>query len=61
MSEKRQSEDQSAKKVCDFSPDSELKELKVLTNNPSYVCMECGKSASNHENLCKPERMYSSW
>jgi len=61
MSKKKQSENQSTKKVCDFPPDSDSKELRILTNNPSYVCMECGKSAASRESLCRPERMYSSW
>ena len=61
MSEKKQSADQSKRKVCDFHPDSESKELKVLTNNPLYECMECGKSAASIENLCRPAGIASAW
>ena len=61
MSEKVQSEDQSTRKICDFSPDSDSKELKILANNPSHVCMACGRSAANSEHLCKPEKMASAW
>lgn len=61
MHEKKHSEDQSAKKICEFLPDSEAQELRVLVNNPSYICMECGKSSASGKNLCRPERMYSSW
>jgi hypothetical protein len=61
MSEKKQSEDQSTKKICEFPPDSDSEELRILANNPAYVCMGCGRSAASGENLCQPERMYSSW
>jgi len=61
MSEKKRSEDQSKSKICDFPSDSESEDLKTLVNNPSYICSECGKSAARGENLCSPERMFSSW
>jgi hypothetical protein len=61
MSEEKQSECQPTRKICDFTPNSESEELKILVNNPAYVCMECGRSAHKGENLCQPERMYSSW
>jgi len=61
MSKRKQSKRQSTTKICEFPPDTESQELKVLVNNPSYVCMECGKSAASGENLCRPERMFSSW
>jgi hypothetical protein len=61
MSKEKQSEDQSAKKICDFPFDLDLEEMRALANNPAYVCMECGRSAHKSENLCQPERMYSSW
>ena len=61
MSDKKQSEEQSTRKICDFPPDSDSEELKILGNNPSYVCMDCGRSAASRENLCRPERMFSAW
>jgi hypothetical protein len=61
MSEKKQSEDKSTSKVCGFPPDSNSEELKILVNDPRYVCMECGKSAASSENLCQPEKMFSCW
>jgi hypothetical protein len=61
MSEEKHSEDQSTKKICDFPFDLDLEEMRILANNPAYVCMECGRSAHKGENLCQPERMYSSW
>jgi hypothetical protein len=61
MPEKKQSDDQSIKKVCDFPPDSESKELKVVANNPLYECMKCGRSAISLENLCRPAGIASAW
>jgi hypothetical protein len=61
MSEKNQSEDQSTRKICEFPSGSNSEELKILVNDPRYVCMDCGKSAASEENLCRPERMFSSW
>ena len=61
MSEKVQSEDQSTRKICDFSPDSDSKELKILANNPLYECMECGRSTANLDNLCRPAGISSAW
>ncbi len=57
MSRKKSAASQFAKKICEFPPESESKELKILVNNPKYVCMDCGKSAAQGDNLCKPERM----
>jgi len=61
MSKTKDSESKPSSKVCEFPPDSKSEELKILVNNPSYVCMECGKTAASHENLCQPDRMFSSW
>ena len=61
MSRKKAPAGQLTKKVCEFPPDSDSQELRVLVNDPRYVCMECGKSAAKGDNLCRPERMYSSW
>ena len=61
MSERKHSEQESTNKVCDFPPDSKSKELKLLTKDPEYVCRDCGRSATSHESLCRPERMFSTW
>jgi hypothetical protein len=61
MSEKKASEKRPASKVCEFPQDSKSEELKIMVNAPRYVCMACGKSAAKDENLCRPERMFSSW
>ena len=61
MSERKQSEDQSTRKICDSTTDFDSEELKTLTNNPAYVCTECGRSAARQENLCRPEKMFSAW
>jgi hypothetical protein len=61
MSERKPSEDRTTPKVCHFPQDSKSEELKIMVNAPRYVCMECGKSAGKNENLCRPERMFSSW
>jgi hypothetical protein len=61
MSEKKQSENRSTTKICELSPDSDSEELKILTNAPSYVCMDCGRSAASGEHLCRPEKMFSAW
>jgi len=60
MSEEKQSEDQFARKICEFPPDSDSEEMKILASNPQYQCMDCGRSAESSENLCKPE-MFPAW
>jgi hypothetical protein len=32
-------------------------EFKKLIQNPKYVCKDCGRSATNAENLCNPEKL----
>jgi hypothetical protein len=63
MSEKKQSEDQSASKICEFPLYSkeESVELSILADNPKYVCLECSRAAHNSANVCQPERMLSAW
>ena len=61
MSERQNSEKEFADKVCNFPADSMSDELQVLTKDPAYICGDCGRSAAKQENLCKPERMFSSW
>lgn len=61
MSERKQSEDQSARKVCEFSPDSDSEELKIIANNSEYLCAKCECFAASSENLCQPVRNFSAW
>ena len=63
MSEKKQSEDPSISKICEFPLYSkeQSEELNILADNPKYVCMECSRGAHNSENVCRPERMLSAW
>jgi hypothetical protein len=61
MSERKDSQDKFTGKVCEFPPDSKARELQIITENPAYVCGNCGRSAASHENLCRPERLFSSW
>ena len=61
MSERKHSEEQPTNKVCDFPPDSRSEELQILAKDPAYICGDCGRSAANHENLCKPQRLFSAW
>jgi len=55
MSKQKQSREQPTRKMCEFPAESDSEELKILANNPAYICMDCGKSAASEENLCKPE------
>ena len=57
----KEQKEQHENKVCNFSPDSKSEELKLLIQNPAYVCGDCGRSAASQESLCRPERMFSSW
>ena len=61
MSEKKQSEDQTTSKICDFPTDSASEELKILADNPEYLCVKCERSAASSENLCQPVRNFSAW
>ena len=57
MSEKKSSENQPAKKICDMNLNLELNELKLLVKNSAYVCRDCGRTAASDRNLCEPERL----
>ena len=61
MSEKKQLEDQSTSKICDFPTDSDSEELKYLADDPEYLCVKCERSAASSENLCRPVRNFSAW
>jgi hypothetical protein len=32
-------------------------DYKELIRNAKFVCKNCGRSAANQENLCKPEKI----
>lgn len=36
---------------------SNLDEYKKLVRNSSYVCGNCGRTAADEKNLCKPEKL----
>jgi len=36
---------------------SNLDEYKKLVRNPKYVCGNCGRTAAEEGNLCKPEKL----
>jgi hypothetical protein len=61
MSERDRSEDQPTTKVCEFPPNSKSKEFQALVMEPEYVCADCGRSAANQENVCRPQRIVSAW
>jgi hypothetical protein len=61
MSKRKHSEEKSNIKVCELSPDSGSGELKRVIRDHTYVCKQCGNSASHQENLCQPEKLYSTW
>lgn len=56
-------ENRSAKKICEFPVNSkdESEELRILADDPKYVCLVCSRAARNSENVCHPERMMSAW
>jgi hypothetical protein len=58
MSERKRSENQPTK-ICEMSSsnDWESKEMESLVKDPSYFCRSCGRSATNQENLCQPEKL----
>jgi hypothetical protein len=37
--------------------ESNLEEYKNLVRNPKYVCANCGRTAAEETNLCKPEKL----
>jgi hypothetical protein len=37
--------------------ESYFNDYKELIKNARFVCKNCGRSAANEENLCKPEKM----
>lgn len=36
---------------------SNTEEYKELIKNPKFFCMNCGRSAANEKNLCKPIKL----
>jgi hypothetical protein len=64
MSKRKHSEEKfsnETNKVCEFPPDSKSEELRLLVKDPAYVCADCGRSAASHENLCRPDKLFSTW
>jgi hypothetical protein len=60
MSIRKQYEKRS-QKACELTSASDSSEHKTITKENNYVCKQCGRSALNQENLCQPERLYSTW
>jgi len=61
MSKQKHSEEQHTIKVCDFPPKPKSEELQLLVKDSAYICGDCGRSAASHENLCRPQRLVSTW
>jgi hypothetical protein len=61
MSERKRPSKRSAKKACEYSSESEASELNILSREPAYVCKACERAAARPEDLCQPERLFSSW
>ncbi len=61
MARRKYSLKRSAEKVCEFAPGSGPEKFRILTEEPSYVCKACERSASKAEYLCQPERVFSAW
>jgi hypothetical protein len=61
MSKQKQPREQSTRKICEFPPDSDSEELKILANDPAYFCRDCGRTAASDENLCQSEPMFNAW
>ncbi len=40
--------------LCVLASDQKFDEIKELTQNPQFICFNCGRVADCKENLCNP-------
>ncbi len=40
--------------ICVLASDQKFEEIKELTQNPKFICFNCGRVAEGKENLCNP-------
>jgi hypothetical protein len=40
--------------ICVLASNQKFKEIKTLTQQPKFICFNCGRVADCKENLCNP-------
>jgi len=40
--------------ICILAGNQKFEEIKELTQNPKFICFNCGRVADSKENLCNP-------
>ncbi len=40
--------------ICMLASKDKFDEIKNLTQNPQYICFNCGRVADSDKNLCNP-------
>jgi hypothetical protein len=40
--------------ICVLASNQKFDEIKTLTQNPQFICFNCGRVADCKENLCNP-------
>jgi len=41
--------------ICKLAKEKKMGQIKMLVQEPNYLCKKCGCAADNSENLCKPK------
>jgi hypothetical protein len=42
---------------CVLAMHKKFEEIKAITRNPKYICLNCGRVADSEDNLCNPQRI----
>jgi hypothetical protein len=40
--------------ICVLASNEKFEEIKAITKNPQFICLNCGRVADSEKNLCNP-------
>ena len=40
--------------MCMLAEAKQMEMIRFLTNEPQFICLDCGRVANSEDNLCKP-------
>jgi hypothetical protein len=40
--------------ICVLASEGKFQDIKKITQNPEYICFNCGRVADSKDNLCNP-------
>lgn len=46
-----------AKRLCKLAKQEKFDEIGALARTAHFICHQCGRTAENSENLCRPRKI----